>query len=117
MYNGGMIQHNKLVRDKIPAICRAAGDIPTTQILTDDRQYISALYDKLNEESGEVRAARKDKLLGELADVLEVIRAIGKTHGYSPAQIETARAQKFQERGGFEDRIFLVNTVPETRNR
>jgi predicted house-cleaning noncanonical NTP pyrophosphatase (MazG superfamily) len=105
-----MTEHNKLVRDKIPEICRANGDVPTTRVLTDDTEYANALYDKLDEESREVREAEHDDELGELADALEVIRAIGKARGYTPEQIEAKRAQKFDERGGFDNRIFLVST-------
>lgn len=104
-----MTEHNKLVRDKIPEICQVNGDVPTTRNL-DDAEYISALYDKLDEESREVREAEPNDVLGELADALEVLRAIGKARGYTPEQIEVKRAQKFEERGGFDDRIFLVST-------
>ena len=104
-----MTAHNKLVRDKIPEICQANGDVPTTRIL-DDTEYISALHDKLDEEGREVREAELNDLLGELADALEVLRAIGKAHGYTPEQIEDKRVEKFDERGGFDDRIFLVST-------
>lgn len=105
-----MTEHNKLVRDKIPEICRANGDVPTARILNDDDEYIGALHDKLDEESREVREAGPNDVLGELADALEVLRAIGKACGYTPEQIEDKRAQKFDERGGFDNRIFLVST-------
>jgi predicted house-cleaning noncanonical NTP pyrophosphatase (MazG superfamily) len=105
-----MIEHNKLVRDKIPEICEANGDTPTTRVLEDNAEYMKALYDKLNEEAQEVKEAGPDDVLGELADALEVVQAIGKACGYSPEQMEDKRAQKFEERGGFDDRIFLMST-------
>lgn len=104
-----MVEHNKLVRGKIPEICKTHGDIPTTKIL-DTTQYLYALYDKLDEESKEVRAAGPNDLLDELADVLEVLRAIGKANGHTPEEIEAKRSQKFEERGGFNDRVFLLST-------
>lgn len=105
-----MTQYNKLVRDKIPKICRANGDIPTTKVLNDDAEYINALYDKLDEESREIREAGPEDILGELADEWEVLRAIGKKYGYTPEQIENKRAEKFNKRGGFDNRIFLIST-------
>jgi predicted house-cleaning noncanonical NTP pyrophosphatase (MazG superfamily) len=101
-----MKQHNKLVRDKIPDICRANGDTANVRILEDD-EYLQALCDKLIEESREVH---ETPVLEELADTLEVLYAIGKKLGYTPNQIEAARAKKAEERGGFENKIFLIST-------
>lgn len=105
-----MTQYNKLVRDNIPAICERNGAKATTRVLRDKREYIAALYAKLEEEMLEVKAAKPEDILGELADVQEVILAIGKVHDYTPEHIEAKRAQKLAERGGFDKRIFLVST-------
>lgn len=105
-----MTEHNKLVRDTIPAICEANREIPEIRILNDDAEYLAALYNKLDEEALEVREAAPDKRLEELADTLEVIYAIAKTCGFTPVQLEVARAQKFAEVGGFDNRIFLIRT-------
>ncbi len=102
-----MTTYNKLVRDKIPEICLANGDIPVIRHLEDDNAYLSALTDKLGEEAAEVKAT---PTLEELADTLEVVYSIGKALGITPEQIEEARVQKAEERGGFDDRIFLIST-------
>lgn len=101
--------YNKLVRDKIPAICKANGAIPKTRILKDDKEYLEALITKLGEESNEVK---DDPSLAELADTLEVLQAIGRELGFTPEQIEAARQKKAKERGGFTERIFLISTEP-----
>lgn len=101
--------YNKLVRDKIPEICRRNGDIPKTRILNDDTEYLDALIAKIEEEVAEVR---DNPRLEELADTLEVIYAIGAVLNYTPEQIELARARKAEERGGFKDRVFLMSTSP-----
>lgn len=62
-----MTTYNKLVRDKIPEICVANGDIPVIRYLEDDDAYLSALTDKLGEEAAEVKAT---PTLEELADTL-----------------------------------------------
>jgi predicted house-cleaning noncanonical NTP pyrophosphatase (MazG superfamily) len=102
-----MKEYNKLVRDNIPRICKEHGDIPTTRIIEDDAEYLRALTTKLGEEAAEVQATPN---LEELADVLEVVQGIGKALGYTPDQIEEARVQKAEARGGFDDRVFLIST-------
>lgn len=68
--------YNKLVRDNIPDIIRSDNEKPVTRILT-DAEYEKELYRKLAEECKEVyRAEDNDEACKELADVLEVIRAI-----------------------------------------
>ena len=95
--------HNKLVRDKIPAIIESAGNKCVTHILSDE-EYIAALETKLNEEVTEYQA---DKNLEEMADVLEVLQSICLARGYSLDELEDMRAKKAEERGGFKDKVFL----------
>jgi predicted house-cleaning noncanonical NTP pyrophosphatase (MazG superfamily) len=95
--------HNKLVRDKIPEIIKASGRNAVIHILSDD-EYIFALETKLNEEIVEYQA---DKNLEEMADVLEVLQAICIARGYTIEELETMRAKKANERGGFAEKIFL----------
>lgn len=102
-----MKQYNKLVRDRIPEICKANGDIPKTRIIKDDAEYLRALIDKLAEEASEVK---DDPSLEELADTLEVVLSIGDALGFTPDQIEAARAHKAEKRGRFDSRIFLIST-------
>lgn len=95
--------HNKLVRDKIPEIIEAAGKICVTHTLTNE-EYIAALETKLNEEVAEYQA---DKNLEEMADVLEVLRALCVARGYTLDELEEMRAKKANDRGGFGNKIFL----------
>ena len=52
----------------------------------------------------------------ELADVLEVVHALSLAHGLSYEQIDKARVQKKQERGGFADRIYSPFFEMDTDN-
>jgi predicted house-cleaning noncanonical NTP pyrophosphatase (MazG superfamily) len=63
------------VRDRIPEIIESEGEHPVTREL-DDRSYREALLAKLVEEAREASQATADSLPGELADVLEVLRAL-----------------------------------------
>ncbi len=96
--------HNKLVRDRIPEIIAASGKTCVCRVLPEE-EYLERLDEKLNEELAEYQ---ESKSLEELADLLEVIRAVTVARGYTLEQLETVRAKKAQERGGFRDRVFLV---------
>ena len=97
--------YNKLVRDKIPEICRNDNEIPTTRILN-DQEYLKELNNKLQEElkeylqSGEVE---------ELADLEEVLRAILDVKKISYDEFEKIRNAKVEKRGAFKERIYLEN--------
>ena len=68
---------NKLVRDKIPDIILADNQLPVTRILKDD-EYVEALNSKLLEEVNEYLDGNN---INEIADILEVIRAIVEQQG------------------------------------
>ena len=74
------IAYNKLVRDQIPDIIAAAGSQPSTRVL-DHASYRGALRSKLLEEAQEAEEAPDEQLASELADVLEVLRALAMSHG------------------------------------
>ena len=72
---------NKLVRDRIPEIIEGNGEIAVTRML-DDTEYKLELEKKLLEECNEVLSAvSHDERIEELADVLEVLCAIGALEG------------------------------------
>ena len=96
--------YNKLVRDRIPAIITESGKSCTTRIL-EDGEYLGYLDEKLNEELAEYQ---QSKSLEELADLMEVIRAVVKARGFSLEELEAIRSQKAAQRGGFEEKIFLM---------
>ena len=99
--------YNKLVRDLIPDIIAASGNKCRTRVLSDE-DYLEMLDAKLDEELAEYHA---DKNLEELADLLELIRAAAIARGYTLDELETARAEKAKERGGFEKKILLVEVT------
>lgn len=105
--------YNKLVRDCIPTIIEQAGKTFTTRIL-DDEEYRKELQKKAFEELEEyVQAETDEAALEELADVLEIIHALAECHGASIEQVEQIRAKKAEKRGGFRDKIFLIEVHDE----
>lgn len=97
---------NKLVRDNIPNIIENNGEEVITRILGDD-EYKKELCNKLLEESNEViNAKSSDETLEELADVLEVLKAIAELNNKNLEDIIEIAKRKKLERGGFKKRIF-----------
>lgn len=104
-----MPTYNKLVRDEIPRIIAANGNTYRSRIL-DSEEYVQELRIKLREEMEEYHNATNDKeALEELADMLEVIRALTKVHGSSDEELENIRLDKAEKRGGFRDRVYLID--------
>ncbi|MGC4379361.1 nucleoside triphosphate pyrophosphohydrolase [Fictibacillus sp. Mic-4] len=104
-----MPTYNKLVRDKIPEIIVATGKAYNTTILAND-EYVKELKKKCYEELDEYAAAENDEqAVEELADLLELMHALASVHGVSFDKIEEVRKEKAEKRGGFQERIFLVD--------
>lgn len=104
-----MPTYNKLVRDDIPRIIEETGKSCRIRIL-EDEEYTKELKSKLLEEVNEYLSAKdSNEALEELADVLEVIGALTAVHGYSMEEADTLRAKKAEKRGGFRERVYLID--------
>ncbi|MCP8970843.1 nucleoside triphosphate pyrophosphohydrolase [Ectobacillus ponti] len=100
--------YNKLVRDHIPQVIAKDGKTCTTRILG-DKEYIQELKKKSQEELTEyLQAADDSSALEELADLLEILHALAKCHGADVEEVERIRQRKAEERGGFAEKIFLI---------
>lgn len=105
--------YNKLVRDLIPNVIEKTGKKFSTRILDND-EYIKELKKKSFEELEEyVNTTNTVDALEELADVLEIIHALAEYHGSSIEQVEEIRKEKAEKRGGFKDKIFLIEVEDE----
>lgn len=100
-------KYYKLVRDRIPEIIEANGQTCITETLSDE-EYLRLLDEKLAEELDEYQA---NKSLEELADLLEVMRAVVKARGWTLEQLEQVRSEKATKRGRFEKKILLKEVL------
>ena len=101
--------YNKLVRDLIPQIIESSGKTCTTRIMNDD-EFTMEINKKMHEELAEYEAAETaEDAIEELADLLELIHAAAAAHGSNFDELEKVRLQKAEKRGGFEERIFLMD--------
>ncbi|KIL37311.1 phosphoribosyl-ATP pyrophosphohydrolase [Cohnella kolymensis] len=100
--------YNKLVRDRIPEIIAQSGKSSSLRTLEQD-EYVLELQRKLGEETTEYLAAANDQAaLEELADILEVLHSLTESHGFTVEELERVRAAKAEQRGRFNDRMYLV---------
>lgn len=102
--------YNKLVRDKIPEIIKNNGEIPIIKTL-DESEYKEELEKKLYEEYQEVLDASNEERLEELADMLEIIRALAKIENKNLNDIIAIADIKNKKRGAFEEKIYLEKVI------
>lgn len=101
------IFHRKLIRDKIPEFIKIENNEFKTRVLG-KKEFEKELKRKLLEETKETIKAPREKLLNELADVLELIKSIGNHYGLSFSKIEKYQKEKKKIRGGFKKKLFLI---------
>ncbi len=101
-----MTNYNKLIRDKIPEIIAKNGSKAITHTATDE-EYLATLYAKVLEELEEFKAKPSTE---EMADIIEVLRALAQHKNIAWGSIEPIRQKKYEERGGFEKKIILDRT-------
>ncbi|WP_053366530.1 nucleoside triphosphate pyrophosphohydrolase [Bacillus sp. FJAT-27245] len=105
--------HNKLVRDRIPEVIEKTGKKFSTRIM-DKEEYIVELRKKAFEELDEYMKTQNDSdAVEELADLLEIIHAFADVHNSTFDTIESVRKEKAEKRGGFKERIFLIEVEDE----
>lgn len=100
------MEYNKLVRDKIPDIIQESGKTAKTHI-ADNEEYYQKLKEKLVEETNEFLKSNDTE---ELADILEVVHALGDYKNTKKEDLEKIRETKAQKRGSFNKRIILEET-------
>lgn len=100
------MSYKKLVRDNISNIISENGEVPITRILSDE-EYKLELEKKLLEECKEVIESTGKDRIEELADLLEVMIALGKIEEKTLEDIINVGKVKRLKRGSFEQRIYL----------
>lgn len=102
--------YNKLVRDKIPDIIKAKEEEPIIRELTLG-EYKIALETKLKEECEEVIASNGEERIEEIADALEVLKALANLENTTLEDVIVVADKKNVKRGAFEKRIFLEKVI------
>ncbi len=103
--------YDKLVRDNIPEIIKKNGEEPICRVLGDD-EYWQYLLKKDTEELMEVREAESvEERKKELADKLELIRAMAEFNGFTLDDIIQEADKKAVKNGAFQKRLLLEKVI------
>ncbi|MFH0954958.1 MAG: nuclear transport factor 2 family protein [Candidatus Micrarchaeota archaeon] len=94
----------KLVRDRIPQTDQSKYPGQSFRKAT-KTEYWKKLKEKLGEETAEFLESEKTD---ELADILEVVYAIGQFKKISSKKLDLIRKKKLKIRGGFSKRVILI---------
>lgn len=106
-----IIEYSKVVRDKVPSLIERRGE-GVEKVRVTGEALVTALQRKLVEEALEARDARSGhELIGELADIEEVIRALSKVVEFDLNDVEVERKNKRKKRGGFDRGLMLTKTT------
>lgn len=109
--------YDKLVRDNIPEIIKNNGEEPICRVLSDE-EYWQYLLKKDNEELVEVREAISlTERKKELADKLELIRAMAEFNGFTLDEIIQEADKKANKNGGFQKRLLLEKVICKPTNK
>ena len=104
-------EFNKLVRDKVPSNIDRGGEIVRKARLLGDA-FLRALREKLAEEAFEVLdATDQNSIIGELADVNEIIDEILCQLGIGRDELRKRQDEKREKAGGFKDGLVLLETM------
>ncbi len=105
-----MVIYNKAIRDKIPEIIKNSGNSSVVKNLSDEK-FLVELEKKLKEE---VEEYLENKSVEELTDIIEVINRISELKGVSHNELEKIRQKKADERGKFNENLFLMDVKKES---
>ena len=96
----------KLIRDNIHHFAEDKSKIFQLERMN-ELSLGEVLKDKLVEETQEVLEAKPEEMLEELADVYEVLLALGAVYGHTLQSIQAFADNKRNTLGGFRDRWFM----------
>ncbi len=102
------IYYNKLCRDNVPEIIRGKGFECDVHEMDHDEYREQIVRKVLEEARGVANHLGRESLMNELADLQITIEAVKKEFGISQADMEKAVANSIEEKGGFEERLFLL---------
>lgn len=103
-------KYNKLIRDKILEIIRAAGEKPYWRILN-GKEYLREIKKKILEEVKElIEANDKKGIVDEIVDIQELTDVLISETGLTKSEIQKEQKIKNKKRGGFKKKLFLIKT-------
>ncbi len=105
----------KLVRDNIVPNMLAIGQKPVYRVLESD-EYRAELLKKLSEEASELISAPEQDLLGEIADLQEIVDALVTLAGISKTDLDRVQSKKNTKNGSFGKRYYVDYVEADTES-
>ena len=103
-------KYNKLIRDRILEIIKAAGERPYWRVLN-KKEYLREIKKKILEEAKELTGAKnKKEVVNEIVDIQELIDVLASELGLIKTEIKRQQKIKNKKRGGFKKKLFLIKT-------
>lgn len=103
-------RYNKLIRDRILEIIKAARERPSWRILN-KKEYLKEIKEKILEEAKELSAAKnKKEVANEIVDIQELIDVLISELSLTKTGIKIQQKIKNKKRGGFKKKLFLIKT-------
>lgn len=103
-------KYNKLIRDRILEIIKAAGERPHWRVLN-KKEYLKEIKKKILEEAKELtKAKNKKEVVNEIVDIQELIDVLASELGLAKTGIKRQQKIKNKKRGGFKKKLFLIKT-------
>lgn len=111
-----VVKYNKLIRDKIPEIVKAAGWIPTARVLKKS-EFLNAVKKKVLEEAGElIQSKDKKGIINEIVDIQELLDVLITEIKMTKLAVKKLQTAKRKKRGGFKKRLFLIKEKKKSRS-
>lgn len=103
-------KYNKLIRDKILEIIKAAGERPFWRVLN-RKEYLKEIKRKILEEAKELIEARdRAGVIEEIVDIQELVDVLTLESGLTKPEIKKQQKIKNKKRGEFKKKLFLIKT-------
>lgn len=105
---------NKLIRDKLEQEYIRLDHKATYKKLS-DKELLEALKQKIIEEANEIPVdGPRDEIIGELADVQQVLDDIAVRFAINKEEIADSKQKKFERKGGFSKGLYVEKVeIPE----
>jgi len=97
---------DKLIRDKLRAEYTKLNQKAEYRSLSKD-EHVKALKQKLLEEVNEIDLTDRQSIIGEVADVYQVLEDMLTANNISLEEVEKVKHAKFEKKGGFAEATYI----------
>jgi len=97
---------NKLIRDKLRGEYEKMNQKAKYRTLS-QTEFAEALKQKLIEEANEINVSDRQSIIGEVADVYQVLEDMLAANNISVEEVQNTKNAKFAKKGGFAEGTYI----------